>query len=109
MAFVSIYDAQFSSMSDFMNFINHARGPIGLSLDQIHSSDRRPLETKQGEDNKQRFERHGISQLTRLDMRYLGIISVFVHWLLGPRSHLGISHIHTLHINVPITEDDSVS
>jgi hypothetical protein len=35
--------------------------------------------------------------------------SVFVNWLLRPQSHLGVSHIHTLHLGAPETEGDSVN
>jgi hypothetical protein len=106
MAFVCVYAAQFPSMDDFTSFINHARGPLGLSLD---FSEERLLGTKQGEGNKQRFERHLISHLTRLDMRCDDNTSVFVDWLLEPRSHFGVSHIHTLHIRICSTGDDSVN
>jgi hypothetical protein len=110
MAFVCIYNAQFPLMDDFTNFINHARGIIGLSLDFIVPRERwRPLGVKQGEGNKQRFERHRNSHLTRLDMRCGENTSVFVDWLLEPRSHFGVSHIHTLHIRIRGTGDDSVN
>jgi hypothetical protein len=110
MAFVCINDAQFPFMDDFTNFINHARGPIGLSLDHIDVYERlRPLGTKQGEGNKQRFERHPISHLTRLDMRCSDSAVLFVDWLLEPRSHFGVSHIHTLHICICGTGNDSVN
>jgi hypothetical protein len=109
-AFVHIYDAQFPFMDDFTNFINHARGPIGLALDHIEPCGRRrPLGAKQGDGNKQRFERHLISHLTRLDMKCDDNTSVFVDWLLEPRSHFGVSHIHTLHIHIWDTGDDSVN
>ncbi|KAF8513359.1 hypothetical protein JB92DRAFT_2923972 [Gautieria morchelliformis] len=110
MAFVSIHYAQFICMDDFTNFINHARGPIGLYLGNIETSWVPPqsfkAETKQAEDNKEEFDRHRIPHLTRLDM---GCRSIFVNWLLGPRPHLDVSHIHTLHIHLPMTQDDSVN
>jgi hypothetical protein len=106
MAFVYIYCAEFSNMDDLTNFINHARGPISLSLD--FSTSHQPLETKQGEDNNQRSEPLHISHLNRLDMR-CNNNSVFVNWLLAPRSHFGVSHIHTLHISVPMIEYGSVN
>ncbi|KAF8481454.1 hypothetical protein JB92DRAFT_3037946 [Gautieria morchelliformis] len=87
MAFVCIYDAQFDCMEDFMNLIKHAR-----SL------------TRPPDANKQ-LERCCIS---RLDMgfRYSNLASV--SWLLGPRSHLDVSHIHTLHTCIPAeAADDS--
>ncbi|KAF8497005.1 hypothetical protein JB92DRAFT_2988070 [Gautieria morchelliformis] len=109
MAFVCVFEAQFMCMDDFTDFINHARGPIGLYLGHIDTSWVPPqsfkVETKQVEDNKEEFERHRISHLTRLDT---GCRSVFVNWLLGPRSHLDVSHIHTLHIHLP-KKDDSVN
>ncbi|KAF8479951.1 hypothetical protein JB92DRAFT_3042059 [Gautieria morchelliformis] len=115
MAFVCV-DALFTRMDEFTNFINHARGLTGLSLNLIDVSwvprRWRPLETetKQGEDNEQRFERNRI-HLTNLDMRprWTHNHSVFINWLLGPRSHLGVSHIHTLHVWLPATEDASVN
>jgi hypothetical protein len=110
MAFVSIYLARFAFMDDFTNFINHASGVIGLSLDLIAAGEcRRPLGAKQGDGNKQRFERHRNSPLTHLDMRCGDNTPVFVDWLLEPPSHFGISHIHTLHIHIGGTGDDSVN
>ncbi|KAF8493601.1 hypothetical protein JB92DRAFT_2998302 [Gautieria morchelliformis] len=114
MAFVCINDALFYQMDDFTNLINHARGLTGLSLNLIDVIwvPRCPLETKQGEDNDQRFEGNGI-HLASLDVLCGNdnseFISGFINWLLGPRSHFGVSHIHTLHIALPDTEDDSVN
>jgi hypothetical protein len=109
MAFVSIRDAEFICMDDFTNFINHAN-PKGLSLYHINTSwvPEQPLETKHEEDNKQRLERHCISHLTRLDMECSDNNSVSVKWLLGPRSHFDVSHIHTLHISLYSTKDVTV-
>ncbi|KAF8506113.1 hypothetical protein JB92DRAFT_751842 [Gautieria morchelliformis] len=45
--------------------------------------------------------------LTRLDMRWNN--STFDNWFLGPRSHVDVSHVHTLHIHLPRTEDDCVN
>ncbi|KAF8524220.1 hypothetical protein JB92DRAFT_3109629 [Gautieria morchelliformis] len=113
MVFVCIDDATFNDMDDFTDFINHARGLTGLSLVQTDTSwmSQNPvaLEDTQVDDNKQRFERRPVSHLTRLDMKLGDNNSVFIDWLLGPRSHLGVSHIHTLHIKLPNTEDDSVN
>ncbi|KAF8510327.1 hypothetical protein JB92DRAFT_3144427 [Gautieria morchelliformis] len=50
-----------------------------------------------GEDNEQRFERNRI-HLTRLELRSGSDHSPFISWLVGPRSHFDISHIHALHI-----------
>jgi hypothetical protein len=89
-----------------------ARGLTGLPLNFIHTScvPLNQLETKDGEDKKHRFEWNHISHLTRLDIRCGGNNSVFINWLLGPRSYLGLSHIHTLHVCLPDTaEDDSVN
>ncbi|KAF8507986.1 hypothetical protein JB92DRAFT_653343 [Gautieria morchelliformis] len=99
--------AESTHMDDLTNFINHARGLTGLSLTYINVS-RLPaslLETKQGEDDQQRFERNCI-HLTSLGLRRGSDNSTFISWLLGPRSHLGVSHIHTLHIG-PV--NDSVA
>jgi hypothetical protein len=87
MVFVCISDAQFICMDDFTNFIHHARGLTGLSLNLIDMTwvSWQPLktkkggeilksyrhvmgllatfETKQGEDNTQTF---GITFLTLL-------------------------------------------
>jgi hypothetical protein len=111
--FVGIDDARFISMDDFTNFISHARGITGLSVNfdttawvPGHSFE---AETKQAEDNKERSEPHRISHLNRLDMTCKKNTSVFVNWLLRPQSHLGVSHIHTLHLTVPETEGDSVN
>ncbi|KAF8519846.1 hypothetical protein JB92DRAFT_3094813 [Gautieria morchelliformis] len=108
MAFVVIYNAQFTCMDDFTNFIYHVRGLMGLSLSYIDTS-WVPPQSLQAEDNKEKFERHRISHLTRLDMMEKDN-SVILNWLLGPRSHLDVSHIHTLHIHLsPEPEDDSVN
>jgi hypothetical protein len=116
MAFVCISDARFNSMDDLKNFINHTRGLTGLSLHKIcvppHSL---KVETEQGEDKKEMFERHPHSHLTFLDMGggdwndwdyWNGWNSLSFNLLLGPRSHFGVSHIHTLHITVHSTECD---
>ncbi|KAF8472896.1 hypothetical protein JB92DRAFT_1915796 [Gautieria morchelliformis] len=68
MASVCISDTEFI-LDDFTNFINHARGLTGLSLNFVDMSWdlQHPMETNQVEDNKQRFERHRI-HLTSLDM-----------------------------------------
>ncbi|KAF8479950.1 hypothetical protein JB92DRAFT_3042054 [Gautieria morchelliformis] len=112
MAFVCINEAIFTRTDDFTNFINHARGLTGLSLILVDVSwvPRRPLETKQGEDNNQMFERNRI-HLTSLHMRprWRHNNPVFINWLLGPRSHLDVSHIHTLHIGHPDAGDASVN
>jgi hypothetical protein len=109
MARIYISDARFICMDDFTNFINHARGLTSLSLNYINTSwvPEQPLESERGEDNNQRPEPHRISHLTRLDMMCRDN-SVFVDWLLRPRSHFGVSHIHTLHIYLP-EEDASVN
>ncbi|KAF8510324.1 hypothetical protein JB92DRAFT_3144424 [Gautieria morchelliformis] len=60
------------------------------------------------EDNEQRFERNRI-HLTRLELRTGSDHSPFISWLLGPRSHLDISHIHTLRIGFFDTKDDSLN
>ncbi|KAF8531627.1 hypothetical protein JB92DRAFT_3138741 [Gautieria morchelliformis] len=114
MAVVCVDDALFTRMDEFTNFISHARGLTGLSLNLIDVAwvPRRPLETKQGEDNEQRFERNSI-HLTNLDMKCEYDNSAFINWLLGPRSHLDVSHIHTLHIGLLVgadgPEDDSAN
>ncbi|KAF8511979.1 hypothetical protein JB92DRAFT_3117551 [Gautieria morchelliformis] len=112
MAFLYIQDAQFICMDDFTNFINHARGPVGLFLYHINTLWDPPhsfkLETKPAEDNKDKFEGYRICHLTRLDMMCRDN-SVFVNWLLGPRTHLDVSHIHTLHICLHETDNDSVN
>jgi hypothetical protein len=99
-------------MEDFANFINHARGLTGLSLNRINTSlfpqvydNAKP---EQGEANQATLEPHHISHLNRLDTA-CSDNSVFVNWLLGPQSHFGVSQIHTLHISVPETEDGSVN
>ncbi|KAF8495053.1 hypothetical protein JB92DRAFT_1121512 [Gautieria morchelliformis] len=116
MEFVCITDRrsdhpQSTRMDDLTNFINHARGLTGLSLTYVDVSRVPPsrcrLETKQG-DHKQRFERNRIP-LTSLDMMCGNDTSTFISRLLRPRSHLGVSHIHTLHIALPDTEDDNVN
>jgi hypothetical protein len=111
MTYVDIDDARFICMDDFTNFISHAGGLTGLSLRDIdtawvprHSF---KVETKQAEDNKERSVPHRISHLNRLDMMCRGITSMFGNWLLGPQSHLGVSHIHTLHLVVAMPEGDS--
>ncbi|KAF8507988.1 hypothetical protein JB92DRAFT_653371 [Gautieria morchelliformis] len=110
MAFVCIRVALFAPTDDFTNFINHARGLTALSLNFVDLSwdAQSLLETKHGEDNKERFERNRIP-LTSLDMKCWPNNSAFISWLLGPRSHLGVSHIHTLHIGTLDTEDDSIN
>jgi hypothetical protein len=111
MAFVCISDAQFIGADDFMTLLNHTRGLLGLSLKHIHVPPHSlRVETNQGEDNKETFERQPLSHLTFLDT----ICSVwdgssFFDWIHGPRSHFRISHIHTLHMSTPFTEDDSVN
>ena len=71
MAVVCIHEAQFINMDDFTNFLNHARGPIHLSLNPINTSWVPPysieVETKHTEDNKEKFEGY-ISQLSQLDL-----------------------------------------
>jgi hypothetical protein len=113
MALVCLYDAKFICMDDFTNFINHARGSTALSLNHIYVPWVLPhplkVGTKHAEDNEERFERRRISHLTRLDMTREEYNSVFVNWLLGPLSNFGVSHIHTLHINLPDIEEDSVN
>ncbi|KAF8479948.1 hypothetical protein JB92DRAFT_3133299 [Gautieria morchelliformis] len=108
MAFVRITSALFTPMDDFTNFINRARGLTGLSLNLIDMSwlPRPPLETNQGEDSKQRFENR--IHLTSLDMRNGYENSAFISWSLGPRSHLGVSHVHTLHIALPSHSNTSL-
>ncbi|KAF8478760.1 hypothetical protein JB92DRAFT_1838430 [Gautieria morchelliformis] len=64
-------------------------------------------ETKQAEDNKDKVERHRICHLTSLDICW--DISRFDKWLLEPRFNMEASHLHTLHIHLPKTEDDGVS
>jgi hypothetical protein len=99
-------------MEDFANFINHARGLTGLSLNRINTSLFPQVydnaKTEQGEADKDTLEPHHISHLNRLDMA-CSDNSVFVNWLLGPQPHLGVSQIHTLHISLPETEDGSVN
>ncbi|KAF8472895.1 hypothetical protein JB92DRAFT_3134882 [Gautieria morchelliformis] len=111
MVFVCFTKIQFIP-DDFTNFINHARGLTGLSLilDDASGVPQHPLETNQVQDNNQRVERNRI-HLTSLDMRtrWGQNNSVFINWLLGPRSHFDLSHIHTLHIGLPDTEDASVT
>ncbi|KAF8475414.1 hypothetical protein JB92DRAFT_1895693 [Gautieria morchelliformis] len=109
MAFVCIND-HFIRMDDLTNLINHARGLKGLSLAYLDIScvPRYRLKTKQEEDNKQRFEQNRI-HLTSLNMRYGNNNSAFISWFLGPRSHLGVLHVHTLHIALHGTEEDSVN
>ncbi|KAF8511973.1 hypothetical protein JB92DRAFT_346853 [Gautieria morchelliformis] len=99
MAFVYVDDAQFSCMDNFTNFVNHAGGLTGLTLGTIETSCPQyfKVEAKQGEDNKEKFERHRISHLTRLNVVCYDN-SLSAHWLLGPRSHVDLSHVHTLHI-----------
>ncbi|KAF8507492.1 hypothetical protein JB92DRAFT_695921 [Gautieria morchelliformis] len=120
MVSVCISHAQFNCMDDIINFINHARSLTGLTLAGLYPfqtdtsrMSRNPvaLEDTQANDNmKQRFKRRRISHLTRLDMMFGSNNSVLINWLLGPRSHLGVSHIHTLHIRLPNTSaDDSVN
>ncbi|KAF8511970.1 hypothetical protein JB92DRAFT_2930925 [Gautieria morchelliformis] len=114
MAFLYVNNGQFICMDDFANFINQARGPIGLSLNRIHTA---PvllrgfnLGTKQvedNEDNKEKFERRRMCHLTRLDVRLDNCI--FDTLFFGPRSHVDVSHVHTLHIHLPRTEDDCVN
>ncbi|KAF8481426.1 hypothetical protein JB92DRAFT_3132829 [Gautieria morchelliformis] len=110
MAFVCVNDPLSYRMDDFTNFITHARGLTGLSLNLIDATcvPRPPWETKQGEDNEQRFERNSV-HLTSLDMRCGDNNPAFIDWLLGPRSHLAVSHVHTLHIALHLTEDGSVN
>ncbi|KAF8498419.1 hypothetical protein JB92DRAFT_972552 [Gautieria morchelliformis] len=109
MAIVCIDDAQFDCMDDFMNFINHARSITGLALRQAvnwrMSQNPMALEDTQADDNKQRLQRCCIS---RLDIRLWDYRPASVNWLLGPRSHLDVSHVHTLHIYLPAeAKDDS--
>ncbi|KAF8472891.1 hypothetical protein JB92DRAFT_1915609 [Gautieria morchelliformis] len=104
MAFVSITKAQFR-MADLTNFINHARGLTGLSLNTISRSwIPRRLDTKPGEDNDQRFERNSI-HLTSLDVMCRCNNSAPLNWLLEARSHFDVSHVHTLHIAPRDPED----
>ncbi|KAF8479858.1 hypothetical protein JB92DRAFT_1782224 [Gautieria morchelliformis] len=107
MAFVCIFDAQFNCMDDFMNFINHARSLTGLVLrSDLMWMSQNPvaLEDAQADVNKQ-VERCCISHL---DMRFRYTNTASVSWLLGPRSHLDVSHIHTLHTYFPAeAKDDS--
>ncbi|KAF8523818.1 hypothetical protein JB92DRAFT_2882938 [Gautieria morchelliformis] len=112
MAFLYIDGTRFICMDDLTNFINHARGPIGLSLNHIvidtswdppHSFE---LEPKETEVNNDKLEGHRICRLTRLDM---WCNSIFFNRLLGPRLHLDLSHVHTLHICLPKADDDSVN
>ncbi|KAF8510837.1 hypothetical protein JB92DRAFT_2831401 [Gautieria morchelliformis] len=71
------------------------------ALDGVH----RP----QADDNNQTFERRHISHLTRLDMTFKDNNYELINWLLGPRSHSDITHIHTLHISLCALQDDSVN
>ncbi|KAF8510440.1 hypothetical protein JB92DRAFT_439563 [Gautieria morchelliformis] len=108
MTSVCLYRAQFNCMDDFMNFINHARSLTRLFLheDATWRMSHNPvaLEDTQADDNKQ-FERCCIS---RLDMRFRYSNFASVTWLLGPRSHLDVSYIHTLHTCLPPeAKDDS--
>ncbi|KAF8481462.1 hypothetical protein JB92DRAFT_3038006 [Gautieria morchelliformis] len=108
MTSVCLYSAQFNFMDDFMNFINHARSLTCLSLheDAMWWMSHNPvaLEDTQADDNKQ-LERCCIS---RLDMRFKYRNPASVSWLLGLRSHLDVSHIHTLHTCLsPEVKDDS--
>ncbi|KAF8510437.1 hypothetical protein JB92DRAFT_2940018 [Gautieria morchelliformis] len=106
-SFVCIYGAQFNGMDDFMNFISHARSLTCLLLypDAMWMSQNPvALDDTQADDNKH-TERCCIS---RLDMRFRCNNPGSVSWLLGPRSHLDVSHIHTLHIYLPDeAKDDS--
>ncbi|KAF8472894.1 hypothetical protein JB92DRAFT_1915817 [Gautieria morchelliformis] len=110
-AFVCFTNTHFIP-DDFTNFINHARGLTGLSLilDDVSWVPQPPLETNQVQDNNQRVERNRI-HLTSLDVRPRcgQINSALTNWLLGPRSNFDLSHIHTLHIELPDTEDASVT
>jgi hypothetical protein len=109
MAFVDIDKAEFDCMDDFTNFIRHARGITGLSFNVVRTTCVPKVETKQAEDNEERSEPHHISHLNRLDMMCKQDTSTLINWLLGPQSHLGVSHIHTLHLSVPATEGDSAN
>jgi hypothetical protein len=66
MVSVDISDAQFLCMDDFANFINHARGLTGLSLNLINTvpPHYHKAKSKQG-DYKSRFDRNCISHLNR--------------------------------------------
>ncbi|KAF8509401.1 hypothetical protein JB92DRAFT_3144730 [Gautieria morchelliformis] len=75
-AFVYIHRGQFISNDTFTNFINHARGPIGLSLTFVDTSWVPPPPFK-----LDKFERSRICHLTRLDMRFWDN-SRFSNWLL---------------------------
>ncbi|KAF8524524.1 hypothetical protein JB92DRAFT_3109427 [Gautieria morchelliformis] len=74
--FVYIHRGQFISNDTFTNFINHARGPIGLSLTFVDTSWVPPPPFK-----LDKFERSRICHLTRLDMRFWDN-SRFSNWLL---------------------------
>jgi hypothetical protein len=110
MAFVCIHDAQFIGADDFTTLLNHTRGLLGLSLKHIHVPPQSlRVYTNQREDTKETFERQPLSHLTFLDAICVWYGSSFFDWIHGPRSHFRISHIHTLHMNTPFTEHDSVN
>jgi hypothetical protein len=110
MACVCIHDAGFSGLDDFTNFITHTRGLLCLSLTEVYVPPHFfKGEIQQREDNKENFERHPQSHLTFLDMSGSDWDSLLFQWILGPRSHFGVSHIHTLHVTVPFINNGSVN
>ncbi|KAF8507494.1 hypothetical protein JB92DRAFT_695966 [Gautieria morchelliformis] len=114
MVSVCISHAEFHCMDGVINIIKHARGLTGLTgltlaglcfeYDTSRmSANPVALEDTQADDDK-------LSHLTRLNMMFGSNNFVLLNWLLGPRSHLGVSHIHTLHIRLPNSgANDSVN
>ncbi|KAF8509133.1 hypothetical protein JB92DRAFT_2948378 [Gautieria morchelliformis] len=110
MVFVYVHRTRFRYTDHFTNFTNHARGLTGLTSGFIETSCPQcfKVEAKQAEDNKEKFERHCISHLTRLNVVCYDN-SLSAHWLLGPRSHVDLLHVHTLHIFICFDQYVSVN